>query len=75
MPSRAFKAGEWEQEAGGRTERAGALRRPADSLRMAVRWAASALRARAIALLMAVLLAAALRAANTLKRPRGRFRV
>ncbi|KAL2610244.1 hypothetical protein R1flu_028817 [Riccia fluitans] len=65
MPSRAFRAGEratLEQGAGGA---AGALRRPADALRMAARRVARA----------AALLTAALRAANTLKCPRGRFRV
>ncbi|KAL2631312.1 hypothetical protein R1flu_015998 [Riccia fluitans] len=71
-PSRAFRAGE---RATGSKELAGALRWPADALRMAARRAASALRAGAAALLTAALLAAALRTANTLKRPRGRFRV
>ncbi|KAL2645124.1 hypothetical protein R1flu_012711 [Riccia fluitans] len=42
---------------------------------MATRRAASALWLGAASLLTAALLAAALRVANTLKRPRGRFRV
>ncbi|KAL2623873.1 hypothetical protein R1flu_008118 [Riccia fluitans] len=64
------RVGDREQGAGGRAERA-------DALRMAARRAASALRAGAAALLTAALwaVAAALRTANTLKRPRGRFRV
>ncbi|KAL2622983.1 hypothetical protein R1flu_003188 [Riccia fluitans] len=64
MPSRAFRAGERV------TGRPGALWRPADALRMAAHKAASALRAGAAALPTAVL-----RMANTLKRPRGHFRV
>ncbi|KAL2613785.1 hypothetical protein R1flu_025477 [Riccia fluitans] len=62
MLSRVFRAGKW---ATGSKERAGALRRPADALHMAARRAASALQVGA----------AALRTANTLKCPRGRFRV